>query len=625
MAVINSSLKIADYSADAEKRYNSKSAQERRKKHLKAAEQRKKSRDFKNTDDPDRIKVRKKLLNKNDTLGQERILGGNDLLSVNYLEQGTLAGKSVCRIQVRNSWGQIESYGTGFLVSPNLLLTNNHVLTHASSAARSFAEFNFEDDANFVPKDSKIFQLDPKSFFITDRRLDYTLVAIKNTSTGGTPLSDFDYLKLVSRSGKATFGEHVTIIQHPSGKSKSITLRDNEIVDTFDDFVHYESDTQPGSSGSPVFNDQWQVVALHHAGVPKRNKQGVVLNIHDKPWDDETMGPELIAWVANEGIRISKILTHANRQRLDAEKKRLLSEVAGDFEDDTDEFWLPPVTFDNVERTSKTDLRKRKGYDTRFLGTLVSLPKIKGRMKREVAKLTGTKRTELKYTNFSVVQNKKRKLPFFTAVNIDGKKHKKLKRKPDKWYFDSRIPEDWQAGPDLYYDNDLDIGHMVRRLDPVWGRQYKTAEKDTFHFTNAAPQHLALNRRTWLGLERHILKNAKKHDLKVTVFTGPVLGDHDMISRDDYQIPAEFWKVVAMVKDDGDLSVSAYLLTQKNLIQDLEFAFGKYKTYQISVKRIEKITNIDFGKLRRYDQMPKYEKESHNIGKIITRVEDVIL
>ena len=62
-----------------------------------------------------------------------------------------------------------------------------------------------------------------------------------------------------------------------------------------------------------------------------------------------------------------------------------------------------------------------------------------------------------------------------------------------------------------------------------------------------------------MNLEDYILANAEKHDLKVTVFTGPVFRSDDMVYRKEYRIPAEFWKVVAMVKEDGNLSVTAEL------------------------------------------------------------------
>ncbi|MFJ1567897.1 trypsin-like serine peptidase [Streptomyces erythrochromogenes] len=82
----------------------------------------------------------------------------------------------------------------------------------------------------------------------------------------------FGSLPLKEAQGKAVIGELVSIIQHPNGEPKQLALRDDQIVDVLDDFVHYSADTARGSSGAPVFNDQWEVVALHHAavGVPAR-------------------------------------------------------------------------------------------------------------------------------------------------------------------------------------------------------------------------------------------------------------------------------------------------------------------------------------------------------------------
>ena len=103
-------------------------------------------------------------------------------------------------------------------------------------------------------------------------------------------------------------------------------------------------------------------------------------------------------------------------------------------------------------------------------------------------------------------------MAYYTAVNIDGRQTVSIPRDRDVWYFDPRLAREDQIGPDLYERNDLDQGHLVRRADPVWGRSAATANEDTFHFTNCAPQHARLNRRTWLGLEDYILKNADNHD-----------------------------------------------------------------------------------------------------------------
>jgi endonuclease G len=90
----------------------------------------------------------------------------------------------------------------------------------------------------------------------------------------------------------------------------------------------------------------------------------------------------------------------------------------------------------------------------------------------------------------------------------------------------------------LYIDNDLDRGHMVRRLDPVWGDAAETANEDTFHYTNSCPQHKDLNQKTWNDLEDYVLLNAGKHQLKLNVFTGPVFrrrsGYRDFRSLPDY-------------------------------------------------------------------------------------------
>ncbi len=61
-------------------------------------------------------------------------------------------------------------------------------------------------------------------------------------------------------------GGHVGIIQHPNGGPKQIALTANQVVSIFDHRVQYTTDTLPGSSGSPVFNDDWKVVAIHHSG-----------------------------------------------------------------------------------------------------------------------------------------------------------------------------------------------------------------------------------------------------------------------------------------------------------------------------------------------------------------------
>jgi endonuclease G len=141
----------------------------------------------------------------------------------------------------------------------------------------------------------------------------------------------------------------------------------------------------------------------------------------------------------------------------------------------------------------------------------------------------------------------------------------------------------------------------VRRLDPAWGDSdaiARAANDDTFHFTNATPQHHEFNagETLWLGLEDYVLDNAENHELAISVFTGPVLAADDDAYR-GVQLPRQFWKVVAMVKASGQLSVTGYLLSQAALIAELpgeeeEFNYGAYRTFQVPVRKIAGLTGL---------------------------------
>ena len=216
---------------------------------------------------------------------------------------------------------------------------------------------------------------------------------------------------------------------------------------------------------------------------------------------------------------------------------------------------------------------------------------------------------------------KSRGLAYFTAVNINGKEEVEIPRSRDKWKFDTRIPDKHQYGNEVYADNDLDRGHLVRRKDPNWGKDAKQANADTFHFTNSAPQHKELNQKTWLELEDYILQNANTRDLQVTVFTRPVFRADDIVYRGKYKIPAEFWKVAVMVKTDGTLSATGYLQTQKNMIDNLEFAYGEYKTYQVPISHLAEITGLDFGALPTFDPIARIE----SAGRVVTGPDQIVL
>ena len=252
----------------------------------------------------------------------ERVLHTNDLMGLRFFEQGLQVANAVGRLHIRDERGQSQGYGTGFLVSPRLLLTNHHVLASAAQAKRSLVEFNFQESANAEMKPSRTFALAPSTLFLSDADLDYALVAV----AADAQLSPYGWLPLIEEQGKLLVGERVNIIQHPNGEAKQLAIRNNQVVDELELFLHYQTDTSPGSSGSPVFNDQWEVVALHHSGVPKRNKDGAVVTVDGRVWQ-EWMGEQRIAWEANEGVRVSRLVQHIRQQPLPAEAEPLRQEL----------------------------------------------------------------------------------------------------------------------------------------------------------------------------------------------------------------------------------------------------------------------------------------------------------
>jgi endonuclease G len=269
----------------------------------------------------------------------------------------------------------------------------------------------------------------------------------------------------------------------------------------------------------------------------------------------------------------------------------------------------------------------RSGYNSGFLSKPVALPKLSNGLSNKVAK-TYEGKSVLDYVHYSLVMNKERRMTFYTACNIDGTSLKKIPR-GDKWMLDDRLDPKYQLGNDAYKDNKLDRGHMVRRLDTVWGntQEAKYANDDTFYYTNSCPQHAKLNQRTWNDLEDYILDNAGVHDLRVSVFTGPVFQNDDIDYR-DFKIPQEFWKVVVIVKEETDeLSATAYIQSQTDYMDELEaFSYGEFRTYQVPIKKIEQKTSIKFGNLSDFDPI---ETQPQTLGSkpfiLIDSLENIVI
>ncbi|MER9456624.1 DNA/RNA non-specific endonuclease [Mesorhizobium sp. M0478] len=425
---------------------------------------------------------------------------------------------------------------------------------------------NSADIALLEVEDEILRDLDPIPFSTT---------ALKE----GTPIGVVGYPAYDSRSDPedvaAYFGDIFDVKRFAFGDVNSIATDRPE-------FTH-DATTLGGNSGSVVFNrETGKAVGLHFAGDYR---------------------------VANYAVPVSEIKSALKGLTSTSviPSQASITEAAGD------------------GRNKPQHFKGRDGYNPLFLGKAqkVEPPRPGKQWQKDIAAVkdadTGKDTDVLKYRHFSVWMCKSRKLPLMTAVNINGVLAKRLGR-VDKWYIDGRLGDEFQVDNSAYVKNPLDRGHMVRREDPVWGETVEIAAEanlDTFHYTNAAPQHEDLNQRDWVRLEDYVLGNARTRGLQVSAFTGPIFGDKDPDYRGLVKLPKAFWKIAAVVNDEtGDLSCTGYILAQGDLIKGLtgEFVYGAFKTYQVEVAQIGELARLDVGHLSKHDPFAKRRKAESLAG-----------
>src|SRR5262245_4907886 len=116
-----------------------------------------------------------------ETIGLERVLGKSDFLGMQFVELALAVARFTGRVHIRQRPGRTAGFGTGFMVSPRLLLTNNHVLPTPAFAANSEIEFDFQVNRLGRPLPVVVYAFEPDTFFLTSEELDYTLVAVRPT------------------------------------------------------------------------------------------------------------------------------------------------------------------------------------------------------------------------------------------------------------------------------------------------------------------------------------------------------------------------------------------------------------------------------------------------------------
>lgn len=483
-------------------------------------------------------------------------------------ELARIAGIPVGRIVQLNAAGrQPAGFATGFLIGANLIITNHHVFAAAEETRNCGIQFGYEK-VDGVLSDGTIFLFDTSRFFYANEELDFAVVGVSPVALGsGASLAQFKSVGLIPTPGKILVGQDVSIIQYPEGGPKKYGVRDNELLiapTDADAFLQYTTDTLPGSSGSPAFNKDWEVVGLHHSGVPEM-KNGQIMRIDGTPWNN-AMPDSAIHWVANEGVRVSVICKNLSAARVKPEYQPALAQLVTTFGENfsrlpavetqsedtsmdgaktgtldasrgisitvqgTANFYIgraaaavaqqpllqalaplaQPALTVAVEKKLRFDpnYADRPGYKPNFLAVNVPPPGVTAARMSQILKKDSAPLV-LKYHHYSLVMNEERRLQMWSAVNVDFTPAKRRKERSefgtDTWIPDPRIAGDLQIqDAELYAPaKKFDRGHIVRRDDTAWGETPEEeilANSDSFHFTNSTPQHERFNRSNLQGL-----------------------------------------------------------------------------------------------------------------------------
>ena len=459
-------------------------------------------------------------------VGMERKIGATlDFADLPPNEQALKAGRPVVRLVTLPGAGLVpQGFATGFLVAPDLILTNHHVFRALDEAEGVGAQFLYERTQSGL-REGLIFECQPRRFFLNNKKLDYAIVALKTAAVDGAPLSQFKFLPLIGAKGKIRKGDPVNIIQHPSGDPKQYATVNNQLLDLRDDgFLLYETDTLEGSSGAPVYNQSWEVIGLHHCGVP-RIENGMLVTRDNRrlPLDAEVADDDLI-WIANEGVRVSALVESFAQQRLDTPEQQQILKTLLDLTIDPltlveenspiivgnnpietktmaqnifnfsgrvtiqvgtmapsqaarngtviKDVSQPVPQIEFREKTLKFDenyeTRKNRGYLPAFLsGWAIPAPTINGDHQGNILRDEDGKVIVIPYYHYSLVMNQERRLLAWAASNVDystkARKFTKTRKEygGENWRLDPRIA---LVAPGLQIE-DVDFYAPAKKID----------------------------------------------------------------------------------------------------------------------------------------------------------------
>lgn len=206
--------------------------------------------------------------------------------SVSFLEKGLEIKDRICMIKALHGTNRVRA--TGFLLKNNFILTNRHVFLNKDVVKNAQAVFGYDECKNSV---IRTVEFDDTKVYIS-QRYDLALAKLRcdEEDIGGNVI-------IYVGNPQNCIDDIIPIIQHPNGMPKQICIGHNSLKYVDDERIQYLTDTLPGSSGSPVFNSNWELIGLHSKGgnicEPRTGSmyfrnEGVNIRLIEKFIQDET-------------------------------------------------------------------------------------------------------------------------------------------------------------------------------------------------------------------------------------------------------------------------------------------------------------------------------------------------
>jgi hypothetical protein len=219
----------------------------------------------------------------------QAVFGSDQFQSLQNYRVGLERCASVGRIGRSADTG----FGSGFLVPGKVLdntlserpvlVTNAHAISDVEAIRRDGALHPSEAIATFEAMDgglaTKQFNIADIVFTSPPEMLDVTVATLAQDLPLTAPIPLAAVLPVRGTPAK------VRVIGHPAGRGLSFSV--NDLLDHESPRVHYRTATEGGSSGSPVFNAEWKLIALHHSGgegMKKLNQQGGTYQANEGIW-----------------------------------------------------------------------------------------------------------------------------------------------------------------------------------------------------------------------------------------------------------------------------------------------------------------------------------------------------